>query len=526
MPKRASNTNPKQIYTDPTHKPAEPEGVPIRCKWKTPKKYPNGIWRWGFDHTYSDGRRSRIFPYDTLDEALSVYHEMLRLEKEATLRARFGIASLERPRLSRLIGGYLARHSDEEEELRRVAATLPSDPFVELITLPYINDYITRRQQAGQAMSTIRRDLNILARPLLEARSLLDELAGYLSPITVRPLLADLYARHLKSITVPAEHTRAARVFRTMLSLLPDGFFVDEWSTDSYRIFVEQRLDDGQAPSSVDREENILVAAINKAGAYYPELRHWKAPDVYRPKYSQRRREEIIPPQIYTAALDFLTRPRQPDEQLQSVLGRQRVARIFRFLMLTGCRPKECYQLKKEHIEWFNQRIKIVSTKTDRTRYIALSPPLKQVLIEQIFGFDQDTAAGWLERSLRQLLAQKQVDTESPYVFTQGGNPNQHVYKWFRKAFESAGAKAGKNTEGGLVSAHARHTVTTELLLNGASFEEVRQLLGHSRKEMTLNYSHTEKGSLDRMSKAITDLEKKRHGIYPPAPKNSASDGE
>jgi integrase len=516
MPKRLTiTTNPKQIYTDPAHKPAEPETLPIRCKWKTPKDYPNGLWRWGFDHTYADGSRMRKYPFNTMGDALAVYHEILRIEKEAKLRAQFGIVAVERPRLSQLVWRYLATRDEEQVELLRVVATLPGDPFVEQITPPALNEYIARRQQAGDQMSAISSDLNRLARPLNEARNLLDELANFVPPIIVRPLLADLYARRLGSIAKGPEHTRTARVFRVMLSLLPDGFFVDEWDTDCYRKFVQQRLDDGQAPSSVDREENILVAAINQAGVYYPELRQWKAPAVYRPKYSHRRREDIIPPQVYVAALDFLTRPRQPNEQLQSLHARHRVARVFRFLMLTGCRPKECYQLQKAHIEWFNQRIKIISTKTDQTRYIGLSRPLKQVLIEQLFGFDQTAAAEWLDCPLHELLAQKQDDAGLyVYVFTQGGKPNRHVYEWFRKAFEAAGAKAGKNTDGGLVSTHARHTVTTELLLNGMSFEEVRQLLGHSRKEMTLNYSHTEKGSLERMAVAIDTLEQKRLGQW------------
>jgi len=68
-------------------------------------------------------------------------------------------------------------------------------------------------------------------------------------------------------------------------------------------------------------------------------------------------------------------------------------------------------------------------------------------------------------------------------VFTYRGNP----VKGFRTSFENACKKAGiKN-----LSFHTlRHTFATRLVLSGVDIVTVSRLLGHSKIQTTMRYSH------------------------------------
>lgn len=312
-----------------------------------------------------------------------------------------------------------------------------------------------------------------------------------LHPDVSRPLLTDLVARQLRALKGRQEFTRAARVLNCWLALLPPALRVDEADTPHVQAFIDRRLADGIAPASIDREINIIVACLNSARIHYRELRQWRLPPIPRPKFPKVTTRKPIPPDDYRRLLAHLTRPRGQGEQKQAAEARQRVGRLLRFAMLTGCRSKEIFQLKLDQIEREFLRLRIVATKTDDVRYVPITEECAAVLREQIEE----------NRRTRKTLH----DKSSPFVFTLGGNPTPKIYRVLRDACQSVGLAE-------IELYQARHTFITSLLHAGADAKTVGQIVGHSDETMTLYYTHATPESFANVADKLHQIEQARLG--------------
>lgn len=337
------------------------------------------------------------------------------------------------------------------------------------------------RREAEQALAIIRRREQ-------------EERFG-LTPQIDRPRLADLAKQRVASIELRSERVRAERVLQTLLELLPEGMRIDEITTPDLRKFVEKRQADGQANSSINRELNIVVATLNGAAGFFPELAQWRPPKAPRPKVSKSRRERIISDEEYRRIRAWLRRPADAEDatrrqnQRNAFRARLRVAAVFEFAMHTGMRPKEIYGLRWTDVDWDGKRIRVHSTKTDAVRYVPMTAPVVAVL-----------------------QAEREHAADRDFVFTKGGHPTPKIYRILREATEAVGIDYGRNVADGLELYCARHTFTTRLLQAGLDLRTVGSITGHSDKELVLHYSHVTAESATWARSAMERIARRRSG--------------
>jgi integrase len=310
-------------------------------------------------------------------------------------------------------------------------------------------------------------------------------------PVKSRPTLAALIGHRLPTIANGHERQRAKRVLNAWLELLPDGFQIQAVETEHIRRYVERRQRDGQSPSSVDRELNIISATLNQADEFYPALAQWKRPKIPRQKLPKTRRERIITDDEYRRILAYLQRPRAVSEAFSPYQRRLRGALLLRFALLTGMRPKEIWKLRWEDIDTDNGRIRVRGTKTENRgnslRYVPLT---------------SDTAS---------VIEQRQALAESlEYVFSISGSPRDPDYDLIKEACAANGIPYGRSVTNGFELYCARHTFTTKLLMAGLSLAEVGAITGHSDRELVLYYSHVVPESAARAVSALERIEQVR----------------
>lgn len=315
-----------------------------------------------------------------------------------------------------------------------------------------------------------------------------------IAPPAPAPSLRRILEHRRDALPEGPERTRAARVIRTWLALLPGGLRATDLTTPHLRLFVERRQADGQSAASINRELNILAAALNAAPAEFPELGSWRPPKIPRPRVSKSRRERIITDDEYRRLLDHLRRP--PDaadagrrqNQRNAYAARQRVAAVFEFAINTGMQPSEIYRLEWAAIDWDGRRIKVVTTKTDTVRYVPLSA------------------------AVAALLEAQRGAERGPYVFTRGGGPTPKIYRVLREACEAVGIPYGRKTRDGFELYCSRHTFTTRMLQSGVDMRVVGDVTGHSDRQMVLHYSHTSPESTARARGAMEAIQRQRQG--------------
>jgi hypothetical protein len=130
-----------------------------------------------------------------------------------------------------------------------------------------------------------------------------------------------LAAKHLEQISNRHEKIRATRVLNTLCAEIGETLTVDELHSSHLLKFVERRRQDGLMPSSVNRELNIISAALNAAPMYFPALSSWRPPKIPRPRHSKRRRERLITLEELTRLLTWLYRQREEKKRQRASSG-------------------------------------------------------------------------------------------------------------------------------------------------------------------------------------------------------------
>lgn len=310
-------------------------------------------------------------------------------------------------------------------------------------------------------------------------------------PARFEPLLADLVRKRLPEISDRAENTRATRVLRGWLDLLPAGIKIEQVFSDDIRKWVDKRTADGQSPGSIDRELNIISAALHSARDHFRTLSQWIPPKIPRPKLPKTRRERLITDLEYNQILDHLQRPRQAEERQSTYQARIRAAHLVQIALLTGMRPGEIFELKWSDLDFEGKRIKVRGTKTmhrtNSTRYLPMTPSVLQIL-----------------------QARQAVGESIEYVFSISGSPRYTDYELIEQACEVNGIPYGRSVENGFELYCARHTFTTRLLQEGLSLREVGAITGHSDRELVLYYSHVTPESAARATEKLEEIERKR----------------
>lgn len=301
---------------------------------------------------------------------------------------------------------------------------------------------------------------------------------------SAQPLVSDLVERRLASIYNPRELTYSKRVLGAFLAVLPAGLRVPELAPPHGQLFVERRLAAGLQPQSVSRELNSVVACLNAARTFFPQLEQWVPPRLPRPKYSKRRRERVITAEEVQKLLAHLLAPRQEGERESATRARRHVGLVVRFALLTGMRHGEISQLRWDHLDRRALSLKVIGTKTQNvsnpTRYIT---PLTPTMLE--------------------IIDERRRRSSTPFIFTHAGVESPKFYTVLRKACEACGIPYGQKTPGGFVLHDARHTATTRLLQAGVDLSTIQSITGHSDEVMILYYGHATTESRQRAAAAL-----------------------
>lgn len=293
-----------------------------------------------------------------------------------------------------------------------------------------------------------------------------------------RPLLSELVTKRLAAISNPREHTRAERVLRDLLTLLPT-YCVDELTKSDIQKYVEKRQADKLKAQSINRELNIINSMLTQTDIYYPQLEQWRPPRMPRPKVIGGRRERVWSDRERQAVLKELCGPQRQGEQERAWLARNRVGLKVQFCLLNGVRHSEMNLIREGDIDWQDRTVAIRQGKTGNVKTIG---PLGSTAMEILKVFSEE---------------------KNRYVFSRGGNITPRFYRILREACERAGVLYGKNTPGGLVLHDARHTATTHMLEDGVSPKTVQEWMGWSDKAFVLYYSHATKKSREKAGRSL-----------------------
>jgi site-specific recombinase XerD len=159
----------------------------------------------------------------------------------------------------------------------------------------------------------------------------------------------------------------------------------------------------------------------------------------------------------------------QPSRRYPTGIRDRALIRVF---YRAGLRCSEALELKPRDVQLARHEIRVNQGKGGKDRIV------------------------WVDEATVEVLTRwKEVRPRSPWFFcTLGGR--QMATGDVRKMLARRGAKAGVELR---VHPHLlRHTFASEMLEDGASLVELKQLLGHERLETTAIYSHVANERLRR----------------------------
>lgn len=196
------------------------------------------------------------------------------------------------------------------------------------------------------------------------------------------------------------------------------------------------------------------------------------------------------------AIVGELPRPRR-ERKLPLVLSRREVLRIFaaishlkhRALLMVvysaGLRVSEVVRLRRADIDAERGLIRVRQAKGRKDRYTTLSQVALGIL--QAYWKTYDSPAGWLFPGA---CPEKHLSTRSV----------QRVLERARKRAQIAKP----------VTMHTlRHSFATHLLEDGTDLRYVQELLGHSRPETTMLYTHVMQKDLRRIRSPLDNINSK-----------------
>ena len=155
-------------------------------------------------------------------------------------------------------------------------------------------------------------------------------------------------------------------------------------------------------------------------------------------------------------------------EQIRAACKNIRDEAVMCFLVSSGVRITECVELKKEDVD-LDQREAVVLGKGNKYRTVY---------------FDART-----EFALRKYLNSRKDD--SPYLFVSLRAPYDQIKPG---AIRSRMMKISKETGIEKIHPHRmRHTMATNLVEKGCDITDVQQMLGHTKLDTTMRYTHTSK---------------------------------
>ena len=145
--------------------------------------------------------------------------------------------------------------------------------------------------------------------------------------------------------------------------------------------------------------------------------------------------------------------------------------RYILFCLNTGCRRSEAINIEWQDVDLSRQTLMFRRTKTHKQRAVPINAELKGILLEML----NDRRA----RLNRLVLGSKALPTDRVFAYSKNGATSR---------FKRYADRAGLSKE---LHLHCtRHTTAYELHGKGTDMKDLKDILGHSRMEMTEIYSH------------------------------------
>jgi len=172
-------------------------------------------------------------------------------------------------------------------------------------------------------------------------------------------------------------------------------------------------------------------------------------------------------------------------EEIQALLDAcfAKTRPIIEAALNTGMRKGELMNLRWSQVDMKNDFITVEKTKNEERRIIPMNATLKQVFEGLPRSIDRNGLV---------------------FAYGESKTPNP------RKAFESAKEKAGIED---FRFHDMRHTFASHLVMGGADFKTIQELLGHKSLAMTMRYAHLSAG---HKRKALQDLYSKVSPLVSP----------
>lgn len=282
----------------------------------------------------------------------------------------------------------------------------------------------------------------------------------------------------------------------------PRDLTIRDWNHSAVQRFVDQGLEEGQAPATISRRLATLRhmgrTLAEKVSGFINPAKEVRAPKLQqiRPKaLTQREIEEI-----------HLLIDRMVNQKPS--FNRIRNKAIFTTLLETGLRADEVRTLKLSQIDERFEWIRDVKTKGRRFRNVYINSYLRQILtdylrsreieLKRILGSDQ--AAKKISLALPLFLSAYRAKPAEPASFLMDAKSVWRAVRSF-----SADIKLHPHL--------LRHSFATDLLNSSGDIRLVAQALGHSDVRITMRY--TERGD-EQVAAAVESSRAKRHSSKRP----------
>ena len=279
-------------------------------------------------------------------------------------------------------------------------------------------------------------------------------------------LFSEYWEKHympwVSSVNSPRWTQRKQEIYRLHLAPVFGACKLKDITRADVEAYMRQRLQEGAASGTVNREVAVLKHALGKAV-------EWKllASNPAAGIKMLRERDDawqVIPAEDWQKIFQYLPAHVQP---------------LFQFLWGTGVRLGSALQLTWEQIDLENKLLRIPASGTKQRKELFL--PLPDDLVD--------------------LLVSIRGHQNSEYVFTNTkGRPlDRHdVHRAWRKALEKAGTRKYRIHD-------IRHTFGARAVKAGVDIRIIKELLGHQTFEMVLRYTHVD---LDTLREAINRMNK------------------
>lgn len=279
---------------------------------------------------------------------------------------------------------------------------------------------------------------------------------------------------------VAIENAQAGKLMTAYVNYL-SGKRYSQSTIDTYSNFVRQFIEFQQkAPEELSLRDVELFVEKNIAGKSYSISSHRQCISALVHFFRLFRSEEIDP--------DKLERP-EKSKYLPTVLSKEEVIDLLRvtrnlkhrailaLIYSSGLRIGELLKLQLKDIDIDRRQIKVEMAKGRKDRYVVMAESFIPLLLNYVSTYRPER------------------------FFVEGLKGGTYTASAVRSFLKDSCARAGITKR---VTPHClRHSYATHMLENGIDIRYIQALLGHSRPETTMIYTHVAQKDLSKIKSPL-----------------------